>query len=211
MYLYRSTQFVSGPQHIGRLTAPILDRLADAELQHGHTARAEHLARVGRLHAGGRAMMCPPHLQDAYQRAVAANAPLLALLQGCIDGRHELAILGYPCLPWPGRIAKTPVPYATLIGDDPYPNGVSRGPEGWACARGAKRWANAVIVHGTGPAYEHYRTASLATLLSRRVLFVETDSSHVDAWAQYLECSNTLVFRPPEGRVHPSRGGETVH
>jgi hypothetical protein len=31
---------------IGRLTAPILDRLADAELQHGHHARAEFLATL---------------------------------------------------------------------------------------------------------------------------------------------------------------------
>jgi hypothetical protein len=33
-------------RQIGRLTAPILDRLADAELQHGHHARAEHLSRL---------------------------------------------------------------------------------------------------------------------------------------------------------------------
>jgi hypothetical protein len=30
----------------GRLTAPVLDRLADAELQHGHHARAEYLATL---------------------------------------------------------------------------------------------------------------------------------------------------------------------
>jgi hypothetical protein len=36
----------SGPRHIGRLTAPILDRLADCELQHGHVARAEQLAQL---------------------------------------------------------------------------------------------------------------------------------------------------------------------
>jgi hypothetical protein len=31
---------------IGRLTAPVLDRLADAQLQHGHHARAEFLATL---------------------------------------------------------------------------------------------------------------------------------------------------------------------
>jgi hypothetical protein len=33
-------------RQIGRLTAPLLDRIADAELQHGHVARAEQLARI---------------------------------------------------------------------------------------------------------------------------------------------------------------------
>ena len=43
----------SGAQHdpwasrqIGRITAPILDRMADIELQHGHHARAEQLAQL---------------------------------------------------------------------------------------------------------------------------------------------------------------------
>lgn len=36
----------AGPQHIAHITAGILDRLADAELQHGHHARAEYLAQL---------------------------------------------------------------------------------------------------------------------------------------------------------------------
>ena len=35
MHIFAMT--TTGPHHIGRPTAIILDRLADAELQHGHT------------------------------------------------------------------------------------------------------------------------------------------------------------------------------
>lgn len=153
----------------------------------------------------------PPHLQGVYRRAAAANAPLLALLQGAIDQRHELAIIADAAVPWPSRISKCAAPYATLIADDPWPNGDSLGPAGWACARGARRWARSVIIHGTGPSFHHYRFASAATQISRALLLIETDSAHIDEWAAFVGCPSTLIIRPPAGCVHPSQDGETRH
>jgi hypothetical protein len=91
-----------------------------------------------------------------------------------------------------------------VIGDDPWPAAKTLGPHGWACARGAKRWSpNSVIVHGTGGHADHYRLASQAVLFCRRVLLIETDSAHIQEWAEFIDCPNTLIFRPPGENVHP--------
>jgi len=46
MHVIKIARLYDAPQHISRPTAAVLDRLADAELQHGHHARAEELAAL---------------------------------------------------------------------------------------------------------------------------------------------------------------------
>ena len=46
MHMKTLIRTTNGPVHIAHLTAPVLDRLADAELQHGHHVRAEQLAQL---------------------------------------------------------------------------------------------------------------------------------------------------------------------
>ena len=149
-------------------------------------------------------------LEAACQRAAAAGLPQLALFRGAADGRHTLAIISKADVAWPARVSKHLGPSIVVIGDDPYPNGHSIGPGGWTCARRAKDWARFVFVHGTGGAIDHYRAASFAASVHRRLLIVETDSAHIAEWADHFG-GNVLRFQPPAGRVHPSPTEEVVH
>jgi len=65
------------------------------------------------------------------------------------------------------------------------------------------------VADQAGPALDHYRLASAAAVLHRRLVLVETDSAHAAEWATYFTCP-VLRFIPPLGSVHPSPVAETM-
>lgn len=95
-------------------------------------------------------------------------------------------------------------PVLVLIGDDPIA-GAAIGPDGWRCPRRLPWWARAAIVHGSGPAPDHYAFTVGATLGHGRVVMVETDSAHLDAWAAlFANRMPVTTIRPPDDRQHPA-------
>ncbi len=148
-------------------------------------------------------------LEAACERAAAARLHQLPLLRAATDGKHALALISAPDVNWPARVSKHLGAQVVLVGDDPWPAGVSLGPDGWACLRGARRWARLVVVHGTGSALEHYRLASALAVVHRNLLFVETDSGHVAEWASRFSCP-VLRFVPPAGHAHPEPSAEVM-
>ena len=150
------------------------------------------------------------HLEAACERAAAARLHQLPLFRAAADGRHALALITAPDAVWPARVTKNLGPQVVLLGDDPFPAGLSVGPDAWACLRGAKRWARFVIAHGTGSCLNHYRIASALAVLHRKVLFIETDSAHVEDWASRFDCPVMRIL-PPVGHAHPEPKAEVVN
>lgn len=123
------------------------------------------------------------------------------LRDGVLTGRCGLVGIAERDTAFPtAKLATLRRPVILLIGDD---DDAATGPLSWRCARPAGRWAAAVMVHGAGPKAEHYQAAITAVALVRRVLLVETSSTHVMAWARFLGHPRTLLVRPPEGVQHP--------
>ncbi len=149
------------------------------------------------------------HLEAACERAAAARLHQLPLFRGAADGVHALALISAPDSAWPARVSKHLGPQVVLVGDDPWPAGVSLGPDGWTCLRGAQRWARFVILHGTGSCEDHYRIASALAVIHRSVLFVETDSQHVAGWAERFACPVIRIV-PPPGKAHPEQHAEVM-
>ena len=149
------------------------------------------------------------HLEAACERAAAARLHQLPLFRAAADGVHALALINSPGALWPGRVSKYLGPQVVLVGDDPYPAGLSVGPDGWACLRGAQRWARFVVVHGTGSCLDHYRAASALAVMHRNLLFIETDSGHIEDWAGRFDCPVMRIV-PPVGHAHPEPCAEVM-
>ncbi len=150
------------------------------------------------------------HLEAACERAAAAKLHQLPLFRAAADGAHALALISTPDANWPARVSKHHGPQVVLIGDDPFPAGFSVGPADWACLRGAQRWARFVIAHGTGSCLDHYRLASTLAIVHRKVLFIETDSAHVEDWASRFDCPVIRIL-PPTGHAHPEPRPEVAN
>ena len=149
------------------------------------------------------------HLEAACERATAARLHQLPLFRAAADGMHALALINAPDVGWSARVRKYLGPQVVLVGDDPWPGGVSVGPDAWACLRGAQRWARFVIAHGTGSCLDHYRAASSLAVSHRSLLLIETDSVHVADWASRFTCP-VLRFLPPAGHAHPQPRAEVM-
>ena len=128
--------------------------------------------------------------------------------------RGELAVAGIesPTASFPSRVVERwKRPAIILVGDDPWPNGEALGPDGWASARRLKYWRPQVaIIHGSGLSADPYRLAAEAAELVHRIVFIETDSAHVQVWADFLECPSTLRIVPPAGCSHPDKSAPRV-
>lgn len=147
-----------------------------------------------------------PAALDRLVGRVASIAPhALPLFRAARDGLIEVVMptreSGWPFLRQADDRRR---PVVVLIGDDPIA-GAAVGPEGWRCARRLPDWAQAAIVHGTGPAPEHYEAAVRIAVGHRRLVMVETDSAHLGAWAALFGTAvPVLSIRPPDDRQHPA-------
>lgn len=148
---------------------------------------------------------------DQLERVAAAAAHAvphrLPLFRAACDGRIALiepqrgSIIA-------GRVLKSiRRPAILLIGDD---DETPSGPNGWACARRARRWASAAIVHAAGGDAAHYRAAVEAAERHQRVLLVETTSRYQETWASFLPPALPVAIittrdgdRHPRAECHP--------
>ena len=98
-------------------------------------------------------------------------------------------------------------PAITLIPDDDYLN---RGPAGWIVAERAVRWAANILLHCAGAELFHYEAAVQAVQLSRRLLFIESNTTTAEAWTDLIGAAhkrkNTTVTWPRGGPVTAQPG-----
>jgi hypothetical protein len=114
------------------------------------------------------------------------------------------------CMPMPGQslpvkqLDQIRKPVIVMVADD---GPLWLGPDGWACAHRAFRWANATMIHGSGGEAEHYSGALLGARLNRRFVLVDTSSAHLPAWRdlakRHMGCRPILAIEPRGGHVHP--------
>ena len=140
--------------------------------------------------------------RDAADYLARAHAPQLPLFEAVASRRVNLLWLGDPAGAWPtAQMDRLKMPTVVLIADD---DGQSRPPGEWACARRARWWARAAIVHAAGGEPEHYRAAVAGALATGRLLLVETDSAHGEAWHAFLAPHvGGLFIRTRDGLPHP--------
>ncbi|MGI4941907.1 MAG: hypothetical protein ACRYHQ_15335, partial [Janthinobacterium lividum] len=138
---------------------------------------------------------------DRLAQIGAAQAPLYA---AAAAGRIALVCISAPATPWPAEtVGGLTRPTVVLLGGDPGFGEPAFGPGRWRCARKARGWAAAAIVHGAGGEPDHYRGALAMAELVGRLALVETTSSLVDAWGAFLAPLPRIGYRPPNGSVHP--------
>jgi hypothetical protein len=116
------------------------------------------------------------------------------------------------CIPAPGQslpiklFDKISEPVVVMINDDgPF----WLGPDGWACAERALRWARGAMLHGAGGEIEHYKLALAGAMARRRFLIVGTSSTLLPAWEQLTarlisDRHQVLSVRVSPGCVHPT-------
>ncbi len=150
------------------------------------TSRAAIAETIVRMEAAGEGFRTP------LFRAAAAGKLAVAT-----------AIGGTPVV---SRLLKQPRPTVVVVADD-HP--AATGPGGWPQARRLLRWANAVVVHAAGGRAEDYAEIAEATIHFRRLLLIEIEYRHMQAWGALIEreLSRIAVLRivPREGQ-HPTGG-----
>jgi hypothetical protein len=102
-------------------------------------------------------------------------------------------------------LSKKHGPTVILLGDDDYK---STGPSGWPQAVCLLRWARTIILHGANGEPVHYAMAAAGAMIRRRLLMVETDAAHLEAWqvlARVVVPPDTPVgvIRMTPGLSHP--------
>lgn len=93
-------------------------------------------------------------------------------------------------------------PRLVVLGDDDH---MSTGPEGFPTAAKALGWARWGMLHAARGEPEHYADAVAATLQHKRVVLVETDTAHTEAWGRLMhrnQVANAAVLMRP-GVPHP--------
>ena len=100
----------------------------------------------------------------------------------------------------PGR------PLAVILSGD---GKAAVGPDAFPQARRLLRWTRGIMVHATGGKLEHYAEAARATVLTRRLVVVETDTAHEAAWLALAASTapGTPMLRitaPPGAAPHPN-------
>ncbi len=158
--------------------------------------------------------MNPPDLRISSREAIRAVADKLAqigaaqspLYAAAAAGRIALVCITAPDTPWPAEtVARLTRPAVVLLGGDPGFGEPTFEPGRWRCARKARGWAAAAIVHGAGGEPEHYSGAVAMAELIGRLVLVETTSGLVDVWGTFLAPLPRIGYRPPDGGVHPVR------
>jgi hypothetical protein len=94
-------------------------------------------------------------------------------------------------------------PAVILLQED---DGTMIGPDGWRCAKRVRAWAASAIVHACGGLPEHYEMAVSAAVITKRLLLIETDTAHGNAWAEFV------IAQPGLSALHIRvRDGEPPH
>jgi hypothetical protein len=75
-------------------------------------------------------------------------------------------------------------PALVILGDDDYG---STGPAAWPDAVRLMRWARFTFLHAAGGEAVHYAAAALSAQEHHRVLLVETDTAHLEAWRALID------------------------
>jgi len=100
------------------------------------------------------------------------------------------------------RMDRIGLPSIVLVGDD---DGFDSGPEEWVSAKRLTRWARLAFIHATGGTVESYHWAVAEAVRRRKIVLVETGTTHVHAWhrlfAQAGVASINLI--PSNGGAHP--------
>jgi hypothetical protein len=93
-------------------------------------------------------------------------------------------------------------PALVVVGGD---DGRGDGPSAWPIARRMFRWANVIILHGSGAECWHYELAIEGAELHRRALLVECEAAALDAWQALIAAHSrdvALIKIVPAG-PHP--------
>ena len=97
-------------------------------------------------------------------------------------------------------------PRLVILADD-RPD--AAGPGGWPQARGLLRWAHNAVLHAAAARAEDYAMVAAATVRCGRMLLVETEQRHMDAWGRLAERELPRLrlhrFVPKDGQ-HPIGG-----
>jgi hypothetical protein len=140
-------------------------------------------------------------LERICDRACRMGLPQVPPFRAAADRQLVLFKIYDAGTAWPTKVVERNYsrPTCVLIGADP---GVKHpdlpAPSEWACAKRLKYWCQdgGAIIHGAGGELDHYREAARATLLLRRLAFIETTSHRADEWADYLRSRS---IRPADG------------
>jgi hypothetical protein len=138
----------------------------------------------------------------------------LPLFRAAADGLLVLLRVEDPTVAWPTRLVERNQnrPVCFMVCGDPGADQPDPTPREWMCAKRLKHWCQTggAIVHGAGGEWSHYRGAVLATILTRRLAFIETTSRRAGEWASFLRCPQTLIIRPTDGPHPVAPARETV-
>ncbi len=96
-------------------------------------------------------------------------------------------------------------PRLVIVADD---DTGSAGPDGWPQARGLLRWAHGAALCAAPASAEDYAATAAATVGRGRMLLVETECRHLQAWLHIAEreLPRLDLFRiAPGGGGHPER------
>jgi hypothetical protein len=108
--------------------------------------------------------------------------------------------------PVPASFLKLSRPRLVILADD-HPG--ATGPDAWPQAAKLLRWAHSAVFHAAGGDPAHYAMISAATIGCGRMLLVELEYRHLEAWMRLAERQlprlNLLQIVPTEGQ-HPIQG-----
>lgn len=103
-----------------------------------------------------------------------------------------------------GQILGSDRPSLILVGDDDY-QGI--GPAGWAGINVVLRWAEAVVVNGTGGDPSDYERFVAITKTHRRLALIETSSAAAPEWRDAAaNCCRRVLALLPQFGVQPVVG-----
>ncbi len=159
-------------------------------------------------HASGRTvdLRSPTAIAETIVRCEAAGEGFRTpLLRAAAAGRLAVATaIGGAQVH--SRILKQRRPTVIVLADD-HPD--ATGPDGWPQARKLLRWAHSAVFHAAGGRAADYEMISAATVTCGRMLLVEIEYRHMEAWmrlaARELPRLNLTCIEPEEGQ-HPIPG-----
>jgi len=157
--------------------------------------------------------MSAPHLlgQAEIARMVEIAAQIgpwaMPVLDALRAGQITLAFLRRDQRAPLDTMRRCALPVLCWLGDD---DELSCGPAGWCPALPAAHWARAAMIHAAAGEAQHYAMLVAATILTGRVLLVETASRHAAAWRALMPGKPTMSILP-RGGLHPIDTREIRH
>jgi hypothetical protein len=142
-------------------------------------------------------------LQRAVQFAASAKMPHLPALTWAAGGHGALIWITAQTAAWPqqqiARAGTRPVLViiAADMGEDRDPD-----PHQWRCGPELRSWTRAAIVHASGGAPQHYRSACAMAEQVGRCAIIECTPRTASAWVRLVACPRTLLIYPNDGQ-HP--------